>query len=99
MPDYDIVIRGGRLVTAAEVFDADLAIKDGTIAAIGRNLGPGREEIDARDRASLDIFWLRDESLEDLDNLPDPATLAAEIVEELEAALTEFAEIAESLEP
>ncbi len=57
------------------------------------------EEIDARDRASLDIFWLRDESLEDLDNLPDPATLAAEIVEELEAALTEFAEIAESLEP
>jgi type I restriction enzyme M protein len=56
------------------------------------------EEIDARDKASLDIFWLRDESLEDLDNLPDPATLVAEIVEELEAALTEFATIAESLE-
>ena len=56
------------------------------------------EETDARDKASLAIFWLRDESLEDLDNLPDPATLAAEIVEELEAALTEFAAIAESLE-
>lgn len=47
MPDYDIVIRGGQIVTAAEVFTADLAITDGTIAAIGRNLGPGREEIDA----------------------------------------------------
>jgi type I restriction enzyme M protein len=55
------------------------------------------EELVARDKASLDIFWLKDDSLEDLDNLPDPATLAAEIVEDLEAALTEFSAIAESL--
>ena len=46
----------------------------------------------ARDKANLDIFWLRDESLEDSDNLPDPDVLAREIVEELEAALEQFKE-------
>ena len=39
------------------------------------------------------IFWLRDESLEDSDNLPDPDVIAAEIVEDLKAALEQFAEI------
>ena len=52
-----------------------------------------------RDKVSLDIFWLRDESLEDVDNLPSPDILAAEIVEDLQAALSEFAEIATSLSP
>jgi len=51
----------------------------------------------ARDKVSLDLFWLRDESLEDAANLPDPAVLAAEIVEDLEAALAEFNEVAASL--
>ena len=37
-------------------------------------------------QATLDIFWLRDESLEESDNLPDPDVLAQEIVEDLEAA-------------
>jgi type I restriction enzyme M protein len=55
------------------------------------------EELMARDKASLDIFWLRDESLEDTDNLPAPAVIAAEIVEDLEAALAQFAEIAATL--
>jgi type I restriction enzyme M protein len=55
------------------------------------------DELVAREKASLYIFWLRDESLEDLDNLLDPATLAAEIVEDLEAALAEFSAIAEAL--
>ena len=54
-------------------------------------------ELIARDKASLDIIWLRDESLEDTDNLPPPAVIAAEIAEDLEAALAEFAEIAASL--
>jgi hypothetical protein len=52
----------------------------------------------ARDKASLDIFWLRDESLEDTENLPPPDVIAAEIVEDLEAALAQFAEIAVSLQ-
>jgi len=47
-------------------------------------------ELIARDKTNLDIFWLKDESLEDTDNLPAPAVLAAEIVEQLEAALEEF---------
>jgi type I restriction enzyme M protein len=55
------------------------------------------DELVARDKASLDIFWLRDESLEDADNLPPPAVIAAEIVEDLEAALAQFAGIAASL--
>ena len=55
------------------------------------------DELLARDKASLDILWLRDESLEDVENLPAPAVIAAEIVEDLEAALAEFSLIAESL--
>ena len=54
-------------------------------------------ELMARDKASLDIFWLRDESLEDTDSLPPPEVIAAEIVEDLEAALSEFASVAASL--
>ena len=50
-----------------------------------------------RDKASLDIFWLKDESLEDSDNLPAPEVLAAEIVESLETALGEFRAIYEEL--
>ena len=42
-------------------------------------------------------LWLRDKSLEDTDNLPDPAMLAAEIVEDLQAALDQFAQIAADL--
>ena len=48
---------------------------------------------------SLDISWLRDESLEDSENLPPPEVIAAEIVEDLEAALVEFAAIASSPGP
>jgi hypothetical protein len=47
---------------------------------------------------NLDIFWLRDESLEDTANLPDPDVLALEIVEDLQAALEQFSEIAGDLE-
>ncbi len=45
----------------------------------------------------MDIFWLRDESLEDTDNLPAPEVIAAEIVEDLQAALDQFSEIASTL--
>jgi type I restriction enzyme M protein len=45
----------------------------------------------------LDIFWLKDESLEDSANLPDPDIIAAEIAEDLEAALDQFSQIASDL--
>jgi type I restriction enzyme M protein len=57
----------------------------------------GYDELTSRDKASLDIFWLRDESLEDTDNLPAPEVIAAEIVEDLQAALDQFAAVASSL--
>ncbi|GAA1989595.1 class I SAM-dependent DNA methyltransferase [Isoptericola halotolerans] len=56
------------------------------------------DELVARDKVNLDITWLRDESLEDLDDLPAPDVIAREIVEDLTAALEEFAAVAESLE-
>jgi type I restriction enzyme M protein len=56
------------------------------------------DELLARDKVNLDIFWLRDESLEDTANLPDPDVLALEIVDDLQAALEQFSEIAEDLE-
>jgi type I restriction enzyme M protein len=56
------------------------------------------KELVQRDKANLDIFWLKDESLEDTENLPAPDVLAQEIVENLEAALEQFASIGEELE-
>jgi type I restriction enzyme M protein len=55
------------------------------------------EDLLKRDKANLDIFWLRDDSLGDSSDLPDPAILAAEIVEDLQAALDQFAQIAADL--
>ena len=57
----------------------------------------GYEDLVKRDKANLDIFWLKDESLEDSANLPDPDVIAAEIVEDLQAALDEFQLIAADL--
>jgi type I restriction enzyme M protein len=56
------------------------------------------DELIARDKANLDITWLKDDSLEDLDNLPAPEIIAREIVEDLAAALAEFEAVAQSLE-
>ncbi|MHB1178958.1 MAG: class I SAM-dependent DNA methyltransferase [Daejeonella sp.] len=55
------------------------------------------DEIMARDKTSLDISWLKDKSLTDLDNLPDPDVLAEEIAENLSAALENFRTILVSL--
>ena len=55
------------------------------------------DELIARDKASLDIFWLKDDSLADSDNLPPPEVIAQEIVEDLEAALEQFRLIAGDL--
>ena len=49
-----------------------------------------REELLARDKASLDLFWLRDASMTDLENLPEPEVLAEEIMENLRSALASF---------
>ena len=56
------------------------------------------DELMARDKANLDITWLRDESLEDVDSLPPPEVIAREIVEDLTAALAEFEAVAAALD-
>ena len=53
----------------------------------------GRDELLARDKTSLDVFWLKDKSLTDLDNLPEPDVLAEDIIENLEAGLNSFREV------
>ena len=55
------------------------------------------EELVARDKTSLDVFWLKDKSLTDLDNLPEPDELAEEIIENLEAGLNSFREVLSAL--
>ena len=50
-----------------------------------------------RDKLSLDLFWLKDDSLTDTESLPPPDVIAAEIADDLEAALAQFTKIAEWL--
>ena len=55
------------------------------------------DEILKRDKTSLDICWIKDKSLADLDNLPDPETLADDIIENLQSALESFQELKKQL--
>jgi len=55
------------------------------------------EDLTKRDKVNLDIFWLKDEALEESANLPAPEIIAADIAADLEAALEQFATIAEDL--
>lgn len=55
------------------------------------------DEVLKRDKKSLDIFWIKDKSLADLDNLPDPDELAGDIIENLQSALASFQELQEQL--
>lgn len=71
----------------------------GGIGSRSSSLEPGLEgrwrvydddELIAHDKSSLDIFWLRDESLADSENAPPPEEIAREIIEDLEPALEQF---------
>ncbi|MGL4943781.1 MAG: N-6 DNA methylase [Thermoguttaceae bacterium] len=55
------------------------------------------EEVLARDKTSLDIFWIKDQSLADLDTLPDPDILASEIIDNLQSAMDGFKELLDGL--
>jgi type I restriction enzyme M protein len=57
------------------------------------------EELIKRDKLNMDLFWLKDDSLEDIDSLPNPDVIAADIVENLEAALEQFRSVADELTP
>ena len=83
-----------------------------TISSPAKNRGlrhsrPGTErfrrfapaDLIARDKINLDIFWLKDDTLDDPDLLPPPDEIAAETVENREAALHHFRKVALSLHP
>lgn len=55
------------------------------------------ERLPKRDKVNLDIFWLKDKSLEDSDDLPDPDVIAQEIADDLQTALDQFSSIANGL--
>ena len=55
------------------------------------------DDIFKRDKKSLDIFWINDKSLADLDNLPSPDVLADDIIENLQSALESFQELKKQL--
>ena len=55
------------------------------------------DELLKRDKVNLDIFWLKDQSLEDSDDLPDPDVLAQEIADDLQTALEQFSTVASKL--
>jgi len=55
------------------------------------------DELLKRDKVNLDIFWLRDKSLEESDDLPEPDVLAQEIADDMQTALEQFSAIAEKL--
>ena len=57
------------------------------------------EDLLERDKLSLDLFWIKDDSLTDTDSLPPPDVIAAEIADDLEAALVQFTKITERLAP
>jgi type I restriction enzyme M protein len=86
---YNPANRHDRLPTWAA--EADASVGTGPD---GRWRAYTYEELMARDKASLDVFWLKDESLADSENLPPPDVIAQEIVEDLEAALEQFRLIA-----
>ena len=55
------------------------------------------KELLARDKTSFDLFWLKDKSLTDMDNLPEPDVLAEEIIDNIEAGLASFRAVAAKL--
>jgi type I restriction enzyme M protein len=50
-----------------------------------------------RDKINLDIFWIKDKSLEDSEKIPDPDVLASDIIENLQSALEQFENIYRNL--
>ena len=52
----------------------------------------------ARDKTNLNLFWIKDKSLADLDNLPAPEELAQDIMENLQSAMNEFSELLNALQ-
>ncbi|WDZ99612.1 class I SAM-dependent DNA methyltransferase [Mucilaginibacter sp. SJ] len=91
LQDFINCYQPGNRHTRKETFNAETNPE-------GRWRKFGYDEIVSRDKTSLDITWLKDKSLADLDNLPDPDVLANDILENLEAGLENFRSIIKQLQ-
>lgn len=78
--------------------DEDLDERTGYEESIARDYR-ATSDMTTRAQANLDILWLKDDSLEDSENLPPPAELAEEIIASLETALEEFRGVEDALNP
>jgi type I site-specific restriction endonuclease len=95
--DHKDLNLGSSLGVAVREFPVSTGFADYTLFVDRKAVGV----IEAKPEGTtlnLDIFWIKDESLEDAENLPEPAVLAAEIIENLEAALDQFRGVVEGLE-
>lgn len=94
-------LSSAHLVDFVNCFHADNRTKRKETYSTENEAGRWRKysykELVARDKTNLDIFWLRDNSLIDLDNLPDPDALLDEIIENIESALVSFKTIKDNL--
>ena len=81
MAEFDLVIRKGTIATAADVFDCDIGIRDGRIAALAQDLGAGSEEIDARGLlvmpGGVDAHCHLDQPMSDGSKMADDSRLKA----------------------
>ncbi len=95
-------LRSEDLIDFINCFHADNQTKRKETWSTEKENGRWRKysynEIIARDKTNLDIFWLKDENLIDLENLPEPDALIDEIIENIESALVSFKTIKENLE-
>jgi hypothetical protein len=87
---HDVKAVGESLPGAADETVLSLAAGEKRVLITEDKRPYAYDELLQRDKVSLDIFWLKDESLESSEHLPDPDVIAAEISEDLRAALEQF---------
>ena len=101
-PDSSLTtVRDAAALFRANNCDAIIAIGGGSVIDTSKGVNilvtEGGDDLMKRDKANLDIFWLKDKALADGDDLPEPDVLAAEIAEDLQDALEQFNTIAKGL--
>lgn len=88
---------GGQHQHRVQRFAAAWSPIDGTLVNEYQRTRFAVDDVLKRDKLNLDIFWLKDDSLEDLDILPLPDEIAADIVDNLQAALEALQSVADEL--
>jgi type I restriction enzyme M protein len=93
----DLYKSGARHKRKETWSEEETTTKGHTSGPNGRWRKYSHNDLTSRDKTSLDLFWLKDDSLTDLDNLPDPDILAEEIIDNIESGLANFRAVAAKL--